>query len=288
MDSFYYDIFQRTSAATYLWFLSIQKLSPTVITPEIADKIISACLKISFPSITISQEKMNVLIRIMNQRPQIFIRRAPDWILILHSCLVDTCRPIREKALQSALYIEKALRGESKIGLAIINNMKEKFQEKLMIDVFFERFQEIIKEDGDESVKPWREDRLMDHSYVEPSEIPTIDPKWIRSNVSVLESAIETLLTCTMISKDIKLSVWRNFNKSISFAGNKEIKISFEAMDAVTKLCELLKRFWFLPTQQNQSMEKEEYTNHFKETIFATLDSSTSPPLKSFSHPEIS
>ncbi|KAG5437242.1 hypothetical protein PCANB_001035 [Pneumocystis canis] len=415
----------KTSAAIHLWFLSVQKLSSTVITPEIADKIISACLKISFPSITISQEKMNVLIRIMNQRPQIFIRRALDWIFILHTCLIDTSRPIREKALQYALEIEKTLHGEPEIGLAIINNMKEKFQGKLMMDVFFERFQEIIKEDGDgifvahswgvlvtiigasvllrwnklniwlkiiqlcfnhrdistkiaaqiawirliyvftasfrfqsippkrlillsqpmqlilnsksavspikksaiktvcallystlrpeipikditvvwekvifplfngmmksdehgafngskilaslfdvEKVKPWREDRLMDNSYIEPSEIPTINSKWIRSNVSILMPAIETILTCTMISKEVKLSVWKNFNKSINFAGNKEIKISFEAMDAVTKICELLKRFWFSPIQQNSSIEKEESTSDIHINLFVEL-----------------
>ncbi|KAG5513486.1 hypothetical protein PMAC_000918 [Pneumocystis sp. 'macacae'] len=404
----------KTSATMHLWFLSIQKLPSAIITPDIADRIISACLKITLSSITISQERLSVLIRIMNQCPQIFIRRASEWVPILHISLIDTSRPIRENALQCAFEIEKVMHDESKIGLAIIDNMKEKFKGKLMIDIFSTRFEEILKEDGNgvfvaqswsvlvtimgtlilsrwnklnvwlkiiqlcfnhndistkiaaqmawvrliyvftlssktqsiplkrlsllsqpmqlvlgskstvsspvkktaikticalfysilrpgismkdittiwenvifplfkkmiessqhdalsgckiiaslfdvEKIKPWKDDRLMDNSYVEPSEIPRIEPKWIRNNISITRSAIEAILVSTAVSKDSKLLVWRNFNKSINFVSNKEIKITFEAMDAVSKL-------------KSIENELDEHVNLFAQLVFISFE----------------
>ncbi|EMR08619.1 hypothetical protein PNEG_03095 [Pneumocystis murina B123] len=416
----------KTSAALHLWLLSVQKLSSNVITQEIADKIIHVSLKISLPSITITQERLNVLIRIMNQRPQVFINSASEWIPFLHNCLIDTNRVIREKALQCSFDIEKAMRGESKISLAIINNMKKKFQGKMIIDIFCTRFQEIIKEDGDgifvahswsvlvaiigtsmlskwnklnvwlkmiqlcfnhidvstkiaaqvawvrfihaftfspkvqsiplkkllllsqpmqlvlssksstslllkksaiktvyallystlrpgilmkditviwenlilplynkmaslneygvlsgskiiaslldiEKAKPWRDDRLIDNSPVELSEIPRIDPKWVRNNSSIIAPIIETILMSTIVPKEIKLIVWTNFNKSINFATNKEIKISFETMDAVTRICRLLKLFWFSYSGKKLLAKKTEQDSDAHVDLFVEL-----------------
>ncbi|KTW31617.1 hypothetical protein T552_00255 [Pneumocystis carinii B80] len=127
--------------------------------------------------------------------------------------------------------------GESKIILAIINNMKKKFQGKMIIDIFCMRFQEIIKEDGEGIFKKlnYGDDRFIDNSTGELSEILRIDLKWIKNNSSIIALVIETILMSNIISKEIKLLVWTNFNRSINFATNKRIKILFEPSIIITR-----------------------------------------------------
>ncbi|CCJ30029.1 unnamed protein product [Pneumocystis jirovecii] len=112
-----------------------------------------------------------------------------------------------------------------------------------------------------EKVKSWKDDRLADNLSIEPSEIPRIEPKWIRNNISIIRSAIEIILISTVLPTDFKLSVWRNFNKSVNFA----------AMDAVTKICGLLKSFWFLSPNQNLFIKKTENDLNEHVNLFSQL-----------------
>ena len=101
---------------------------------------------------------------------------------------------------------------------------------------------------GDGSKKLWDVNRA-NGAPITPDELPPLDVRWIRSRAGTILSVLETLLVSDSWwafddGEAFIMRVWRGFTKALSDAGNKEIKVSMEAMTAVAEIVGCLKRFF--------------------------------------------
>ena len=94
--------------------------------------------------------------------------------------------------------------------------------------------------------KVWDENRANMSGSVKASELPCIDPKWIRSR-AVSVTQVFTKLFDTADWQTLKacesplLLAWRSFMAALGAASSKEIKVSMETMNAVSQIINLLK-----------------------------------------------
>ncbi|KAJ6104577.1 hypothetical protein N7523_010897 [Penicillium sp. IBT 18751x] len=100
-----------------------------------------------------------------------------------------------------------------------------------------------------QQAKVWSENRINDNSKIEVEEIPSVDPKWIRSRVSVVLRVFESLFKSSVWDDDALershiASAWNCLGSALSLASSKEITPSGESMQAVASALGLLYRLW--------------------------------------------
>ncbi|KAG6019075.1 hypothetical protein E4U40_007459 [Claviceps sp. LM458 group G5] len=78
----------------------------------------------------------------------------------------------------------------------------------------------------------WRQDRIMDHTPVEPDELPAIDSKWIRKNCDKVIECVGPIIRqgfCHLEHKDsLVYRLWQALITSVAAASAKDIKVSDE------------------------------------------------------------
>lgn len=98
-------------------------------------------------------------------------------------------------------------------------------------------------------VKVWDEKKAIESNRIKPDDLPRVDCKWIRLNVSNILPVFETLLkaselpTTTIHESPVGVA-WDYFSRSLGEASSKEIQPSFETMEAVASILETLQRLW--------------------------------------------
>ncbi|KAI9841331.1 MAG: hypothetical protein M1837_000764 [Sclerophora amabilis] len=97
--------------------------------------------------------------------------------------------------------------------------------------------------------KGWSENRANEVGAIKPEELPRIDVKWVRCNTKVIIDTISVALSKNVWNSELTGAtpierLWEGFTKSIAEAGNKEIKVSTELMEAVAQILNLLQRSW--------------------------------------------
>ncbi|KAF3903959.1 hypothetical protein ABW21_db0208490 [Orbilia brochopaga] len=94
----------------------------------------------------------------------------------------------------------------------------------------------------------WVENRVTEGTYITAAEIPRLDPKWIRSNSSMIFKSLEVAVrTCLKIKDQGEiphLTIWKKLMANIAESAKKEIRISAEMMEFVASLLGFLKRLW--------------------------------------------
>ncbi|EEB06334.1 telomere length regulator protein Rif1 [Schizosaccharomyces japonicus yFS275] len=138
----------KPAAVQHLHLLACQRCN-TVITAALCDRIITSCLGVSFPSILVGQEQISVLIKMLSQCPQNLSHRAMDWAPCLMSCLIDANKAIREKALLWSLETGHVLYRDKLVARAVLACLREAVNEKLFVQLVYERFQTIATEEDD-------------------------------------------------------------------------------------------------------------------------------------------
>lgn len=97
--------------------------------------------------------------------------------------------------------------------------------------------------------KVWTENRISDSSKIEAEELPSVDPRWVRSRAAAIVKVFESLLKSSVwneesLEKSNIALAWCSFTSALSGASNKEITPSGESMQAVASVLGLLTRLW--------------------------------------------
>lgn len=109
------------------------------------------------------------------------------------------------------------------------------------------------------SRNPWNAQRALDLRYqamTQLSEIPLVDPRWVRRSISTILKFVETLLDTTAWSNngppgdDPVKAMWSAVLDSLVEASSKEVMASTETKDAMAHIVNLLRRVWDRHTAQ--------------------------------------
>ncbi|CAO2655663.1 Nn.00g044660.m01.CDS01 [Neocucurbitaria sp. VM-36] len=105
----------------------------------------------------------------------------------------------------------------------------------------------------DGSRKPWNEHRALDlrpQYMIQRSELPLVDPKWVRKSLSLVLHFVENILDATPWTENehqedapVK-SMWLAVINSLVEASSKEVMASSETKDAMAHIINLLRRVW--------------------------------------------
>ncbi|OBT50718.1 hypothetical protein VE04_09814, partial [Pseudogymnoascus sp. 24MN13] len=116
------------------------------------------------------------------------------------------------------------------------------------------------------SATPWKQDRAMAAELVTPSELPSLDSRWVRKNcvpvVDVMEQLLEQRFADLGKAQSPATELWRSFLMTVAAAGAKEIKVSNETMECVARIFTMLRRFWQKgpqPAKQRETMDSAAY-----------------------------
>ncbi|KAJ5225313.1 hypothetical protein N7468_006538 [Penicillium chermesinum] len=99
--------------------------------------------------------------------------------------------------------------------------------------------------------KLWSANRIYEAKKVEPEELPSFDPQWVRSRIPNILAVYESLFRASVWDDDeihksgIALS-WVSLSKALCIASSKEITPSTETMQVVASLLGLLCRLWII------------------------------------------
>ena len=103
------------------------------------------------------------------------------------------------------------------------------------------------------SRKPWNEHRALDlrpQCMIQRSELPLVDPKWVRKSLSLVLQFVETLLDATPWTENEQQedepvkTMWLAVIDSLVEASSKEVMASSETKDAMAHIVNLLRRMW--------------------------------------------
>jgi len=128
---------------------------------------------------------------------------------------------------------------------------------------------------------PWNEARAMEDNGVETSELPPLDPKWIRRNASrvfsILSPIIESLYWDLSIPKSTVTHLWKTYITSIASAAIMEVKVSNDTMASVACIFSLLYKIWQkgpkgLQARPIQSEQEEDFLQSFQTLVTTTID----------------
>ncbi|OAF58788.1 hypothetical protein VC83_06068 [Pseudogymnoascus destructans] len=116
------------------------------------------------------------------------------------------------------------------------------------------------------SATPWKQDRAMAAELVKPSELPSLDSKWVRKNcvpvLDVMEQLFEQRFADLGRAQSPATELWRSFLMTVAAAGAKEIKVSNETMECVARIFTMLRRFWQKgpqPAKQREALDSAAY-----------------------------
>ncbi|KAF2837417.1 hypothetical protein M501DRAFT_1058912 [Patellaria atrata CBS 101060] len=112
---------------------------------------------------------------------------------------------------------------------------------------------------GGSTPKVWNENIANEVSNITPDDIPRLDTKWIRQNLSLVLQVVEPCLkNCSWSSKpqEIPLArkLWSTLMVALADAGSKEVKASMELKEAIASLTNFIHTFWsFLESNHLES-----------------------------------
>ncbi|KAL4893867.1 Rap1-interacting factor 1 N terminal-domain-containing protein [Aspergillus ambiguus] len=112
--------------------------------------------------------------------------------------------------------------------------------------------------------KGWTVNKANETHKLAPKELPTLDPKWLRSRITkvlkVLEAILRSSLWANEVEKSEVAAAWINLARALSQASSKEITPSPDSMQAVAHVLNLLQRLWKAGpaslNAQNSTMDK--------------------------------
>lgn len=96
---------------------------------------------------------------------------------------------------------------------------------------------------------PWNENRANTADFIKPNELPSLDPKWIRSRAHKILQVFSKLIRLDSWDPLRRerlpiIQAWRNFMTALGEAAKQEVKVSLETMTAIAKILNMLKEYW--------------------------------------------
>ncbi|KFY59537.1 hypothetical protein V496_05649 [Pseudogymnoascus sp. VKM F-4515 (FW-2607)] len=134
------------------------------------------------------------------------------------------------------------------------------------VEQAIEILRSLLEPSTQSSATPWKQDRAMAAELVKPSELPSLDSKWVRKNcvrvIDVMEQLLEQRFADLGKAQSPATELWRSFLMTVAAAGAKEIKVSNETMECVARIFTMLRRFWQKgpqPAKKNEAMDPAAY-----------------------------
>ncbi|KAI5305682.1 hypothetical protein KEM56_003666 [Ascosphaera pollenicola] len=128
--------------------------------------------------------------------------------------------------------------------------------------------------------KIWDERKVSNPDiHLETNDLPRLDPKWVKSRLSIVLPAFETLFkSASWTTDDLGESnigiAWRNLCKTLADACSKEITPSLDTMQALASLMGMFQRVWkAAPTSLNVSSDHADKVYDIFRFLFTTLAS---------------
>lgn len=118
--------------------------------------------------------------------------------------------------------------------------------------------------------KVWTETRITNTAKMEVEELPSVDPRWIRSKISSVLGVFESLLNSSVwnqakIEKSNIALAWNGLASALSLASSKEITPSGESMQAVAGVLGFLHRLWATgPSSLNAVGNQDAFFERFR------------------------
>ncbi|KAF2494756.1 hypothetical protein BU16DRAFT_527744 [Lophium mytilinum] len=120
--------------------------------------------------------------------------------------------------------------------------------------------------------KIWNGRRVERSRLITVEELPRLDPKWIRANMSLVLDFVEACLCRATYSKNSILEenslmrMWSCLMDSLAEAGSKEVKASMELKDAIARVVNMYRRLWakHTSTPAMKSEEEEDWVSLFR------------------------
>ncbi|KAI8946367.1 Rap1-interacting factor 1 N terminal-domain-containing protein [Xylaria longipes] len=98
------------------------------------------------------------------------------------------------------------------------------------------------------SVRIWKEDRIAENTLAKPSELPPLDPKWIRRNATRVFSIVEPILDRSFLDladpESSSSRLWRSLIGAVAAAASKEVKVSADTAAFLGNALSLLMKIW--------------------------------------------
>lgn len=128
--------------------------------------------------------------------------------------------------------------------------------------------------------KVWDERKVSNpETHLETSDLPRIDPKWVKSRLSIVLPAFETLLKNASWTTDnfgesgVGIG-WSNLCRTLADACSKEITPSADTMQALASLLGMFQRVWKTsPASLNVSEDNPERVYDIFKFLYTTLAS---------------
>lgn len=96
--------------------------------------------------------------------------------------------------------------------------------------------------------RPWVEDRVLTNPLADATELPPLEPKWLRHNASRVFGVVQPILDrnfADLASPDTPaFKMWNTLITSVSAAASKEIKVSFDTTEFISYMFTSLLRYW--------------------------------------------
>lgn len=96
--------------------------------------------------------------------------------------------------------------------------------------------------------RQWTEDRVLQNPVADASELPPLDPKWLRRNASrvfqLVQPILERKFSDLAEGSSSVAKMWKTMITSVSSAASKEIKVSFETTEFISQFFTSLLTLW--------------------------------------------
>ncbi|KAI0877653.1 Rap1-interacting factor 1 N terminal-domain-containing protein [Hypoxylon argillaceum] len=98
------------------------------------------------------------------------------------------------------------------------------------------------------SVRLWKEDRIAENTLARPSELPPLDPKWIRRNAPRVFLVVEPIIVKSFMElaepESSASKLWRSLIGAVASAASKEVKVSIDTAAFLGNALSLFTRIW--------------------------------------------
>lgn len=96
--------------------------------------------------------------------------------------------------------------------------------------------------------RQWTEDRVMQNPIADASELPPLDPRWLRRNAArvfqLIQPILERKFSDLSNASSATAKMWQTLIASVSSAASKEIKVSFETTEFISQVFTSLLSLW--------------------------------------------
>ena len=131
--------------------------------------------------------------------------------------------------------------------------------------------------------RQWVEDRVLQNPLADASELPPLDPRWLRRNAArvfqLVQPVLERKFSDLADSSSPVTKMWQTLITSVSSAASKEIKVSFETTEFISRVFTSLLTLWkrgvpAMPEDQDGEKQRRTFlssTRQFVETVVSAF-----------------